>query len=78
MHVIFFFCHDFVNMIPVHEDIPSKILAYSSNCNIETLLVEINLRKRKRLLNGSYNPNKSQISHHLKCLNKRTDMLQVL
>ena len=36
---------------------------------IETLLVEINLRKRKWLLNGSYNPNKSQTSHHLECLN---------
>ena len=42
----------------IREDIPSKILTYSSNCDIETLLVEINLRKRKWLLNGSYNPNK--------------------
>ena len=49
----------------IREDIPSKILTYSSNCDIETLLVEINLRKRKWLLNGSYNPYKSQISHHL-------------
>ena len=55
------------------EDIPSKILTYSSNCDIETLLVEINLRKRKWLLNGSYNPNKSQISHHLECLNNLLD-----
>ena len=29
----------------IREDIPSKILAYSSNCDIEALLVEINLRK---------------------------------
>ena len=36
-------------------------------------LVEINLRKRKWLLNGSYNPNKSQISHHLECLNSLLD-----
>ena len=48
---------------------PSKILTYSSNCDIETFLVETNLRKRKWLLNGSYNPNKSQINHHLECLN---------
>ena len=27
--------------------LPSKILTYTSNCNIETLLLEINLRKRK-------------------------------
>ena len=53
----------------IREDITSKILTYSSNCDIETFLVEINLRKRKWLLNGSYNPNKSQTSHHLECLN---------
>ena len=46
----------------IREDIPSKILTYSSNCDIETLLVEVNLKKRKWLLNGSCNPNKSQIS----------------
>ena len=57
----------------IREEIPSKILTYSSNCDIETLLVEINLRKRKWLLNGSYNPNKSQISHHLECLNSLLD-----
>ena len=57
----------------IREDIPSKILTYSSNCDIETLLVEINLRKRKWLLNGSYNPNKSQVSHHLECLNSLFD-----
>ena len=50
-------------LLYIREDIPSKILTYSSNCDIETLLVEINLSKRKRLLNGSYNPNKSKISH---------------
>ena len=53
----------------IREDISSKILTYSSSCYIETLLVEINLRKKKWLLNGSYNPSKHQISHHLKCLN---------
>ena len=29
----------------IRKDIPSKILTYSSKCDIETLLVEINLRK---------------------------------
>ena len=48
-------------LVYVREDIPSKILTNSSNCDIETLLVEINLRKRKWLLNSSYNPKKSQI-----------------
>ena len=60
-------------LLYIREDIPSKILTYISNCDIETLLVEINLRKRKRLLNGSYNPNKGQISHHLECLNSLLD-----
>ena len=53
--------------------LPSKILTYSSNCDIKNLLVEINLRKRKWILGGSYNPNKSQISHHLECLNSFLD-----
>ena len=49
--------------------ISSKILTYSSNCDIENVLVEMNLRERKWILDSSYNPNKSQISHHLVCLN---------
>ena len=53
----------------IREDLLSKILTYSSNCDTETLSVEITLRKRNWFLNGSYNPNKSQISHHLECLN---------
>ena len=57
----------------IREDISSKILTYSTNCYIETLLVEINLRKRKWLSNGSYNPNKHQISHHLEYLNSLLD-----
>ena len=46
---------------------------YSSNCDSETVLSEINLRKRKWLLNGSHNPNKSEASHHLECLNSLLD-----
>ena len=57
----------------IREDIISTILTYISNCDIETLSGEINLRKRKWLLNGSYNSNKSQISHHLECLNSILD-----
>ena len=57
----------------IREDILSKILTYSSNCDIETLLVETNLRKWKCFLNGCYNPAKYQISHHLECLNNPLD-----
>ena len=32
-------------LLYIREDKPSKILTYSSNCYIETLLIEINLRK---------------------------------
>ena len=57
----------------ISEYIPSKILTYSSNCDIETLLVEINRRNRKQLLNGSYSTYKSQISHDLECFNSLID-----
>ena len=60
-------------LLYIREDIPSKILTYGSNCDIEALLVEINLRRRKWLLNGSCNPSKSQISHHLECFNSLLD-----
>ena len=53
----------------IREDIPSKSLTHSSNSDIETLLVKIKQRKRKWLLNGSYNPN----SHHLQCLSSLLD-----
>ena len=57
----------------IREDIPPDIVTYNSNCDTETLLVEINLRKRKWRLNGSYNPSISQISHHLESLESLLD-----
>ena len=55
-------------LLYIREDIPSKILTYSSNCDIK-----INLRKRKWFLNDSYNPKKSEISHRLECWNNFLD-----
>ena len=52
---------------------PSRILNPKSKTDIETLSVEINLRKRKWFLNCSYNPHKNQISNHLECLNRLID-----
>ena len=53
---------------------PSKILNYGSNCDTEILVIEINLRKRKWLQKvAPYNPNKSQFSHNLECLNSLLD-----
>ena len=39
----------------IREDIPSRLLQCKSQCNIESLSVEINLRKRKWFLNCAYN-----------------------
>ena len=51
------------------EVIPWKILKLRSDCNIESICVEINLRKSKWFINGSYNPSKSFLSNHLECFN---------
>ena len=60
-------------LLYVREDIPSKFLKVKSDCNIESICVEVNLRKRKRFINGSYNPNKSFLSNHLEYLNRIID-----
>ena len=48
-------------LLSVREDVPSRILNPKSKTDIETLSVEINLKKRKWFLNCSYNPHKNQI-----------------
>ena len=60
-------------LLYVRENIPSKFLKVKSACNIESICVEVNLRKRKRFINGSYNPNKSFLSNHLEYLNRIID-----
>ena len=60
-------------LLYVRDDIPSKNLRIKSIFNIELILIEINLRKRKWLLCGSYNPHRNQISNHLECLNNILD-----
>ena len=60
-------------LLYVRKDIPSKFLKVKSDCNIESICVEVNLRKRKWFINGSYSPNKSWISNHLECLNRIID-----
>ena len=52
---------------------PSRLLNSKSETGIETISVEINLRKRKWFLNYSCNPNKNLISNHLECLNRIMD-----
>ena len=55
-------------LLYIRDDITTKILKTDFGINIENLLVKINLGKRKRFFNGSYNPHK-KISNHLNCLN---------
>ena len=55
-------------LLYIREDIQPKLLISKSKCNIETLSVAVNLRKRKWLLNCSYNPHQNLISIHLGCL----------
>ena len=45
-------------LLYIREDIPSRLLKSKSQCNVKSLSVEINLKKRKWFLNCSYNPQK--------------------
>ena len=60
---------EFCGRIPLYirVDIPSRLLNSKSKTDIETVSVQITLRKRK--WNCSYNRNKNLISNHLECLN---------
>ena len=60
-------------MVFVREDIPSKLIENSNS--IEGIFLEINLRKKKWLLCGSYNPRKNLISQHLTVISKSLDTL---
>ena len=51
------------------EDISSRLLGNKSKTGIETISVEMNLRKRKWFLNFSYNLKKKFILNHLERLN---------
>ena len=55
-------------LLYIREDIPSRLFQCKSQCNIESLSVEINLKKRNWFLNCSYNPHKNSVSSHLECL----------
>ena len=58
-------------MLFVIADIPAK---YSKISPIDGFYVEINLRKQKRLICCSYNPNKHNISKHIEALSKSIDL----
>ena len=56
-------------MLFVREDIPSKLLLIDNQA-IEGFYFETNLRKKKWLLCGSYNPNRDNIGNNLDSLSR--------
>ena len=58
-------------MLYVREDIPSKPLSNNDiDSEIENIFVEINLRSKKWLICGTYNPKTSYIKNHLQLLSQ--------
>ena len=62
-------CHGGSLMLFVRNDIPSKLLL-TENALIEGFYIEINLRKKKWLICGSYNPHRTSIDSHMDSLSK--------
>ena len=56
-------------MLFVRKDIPSKLLP-TENAPIEGFYIELNLRKKKWLLGGSYNPHRNSIDNRLDSLTR--------
>ena len=59
-------------MLYVREDIPTKFLSHDFP-GVESFFVEINLHKKKCLINCSYNPHKSNIINHLNIISRLLD-----
>ena len=58
----------------VREDIPSKLLPnLNPSGNIENIFIEINLRSKKRLILGFYNPHVGLMQNHTVNLSKNLD-----
>ena len=62
-------------LIYIREDIPSKVLLkHTFPSDIEGIFVEINLRKTKWLLFGSYHPPSQQDKYYFDCVSKSLDI----
>ena len=59
-------------MLLIRSDIPAKVISTDKN-PFESFYVELNFRKKKWLLNCSYNPNNNNIESHLNCLSRGID-----
>ena len=60
-------------LVYVREDIPSKILS-NFTLSTESVIIEINLRRKKWLLCCTYNAHKNLISNHLSEISKALDI----
>ena len=59
----------------VTEEIPLKLI--EMNSSVESISIELNLRKKKWLVNCSYNANNTNIFDHLRSLGKSLDTLLI-
>ena len=60
-------------MLYIREDIPCNLIKVDKNTT-ESFFVEIILRKKKWLLNCSYNPKRNKIQNHLTILSSELDL----
>ena len=60
-------------MLFVRNDIPSKMICIEK-LPTESFLIELNLRKKKWLINCSYNPNNGNIESHLDSVSQSLDI----
>ena len=62
-------------MLYIKEHVPYREINITIESKIEAIFVEINLRKRKWLLTGGYNPNKNEISIFLDSIESKLNVL---
>ena len=59
----------------IRDLIPCRTIKVDFTPKIETIVIEINLKKRKWLLIALYNPHKDMIGNHLDSIGKQLDIL---
>ena len=65
-------------LLYTRQDIPTRILPSQQFGKIECIILEICISKKKWLILGTYNPNKSMISNHLMILSRNLEHYQSL
>ena len=72
-------CHGGGSLIYGREDIPCKqLFKHSFPDDIEGIFVEVNLRKSKWLLFGTYHPPSQSNDYYFKCLSRALDIYNTL